>query len=696
MELRNRPRLDHDHDGEETPMTTTTDTSTSPARVFVRSLAGLALAVTFGCATLNPSGSHSSDPGGDGRPDIHSFSRPGEARVDHIGLDLDANFEKKILIGTATLLIDRALSGRRLVLDTRDLAIDGVRIGVWPEGETILESRRNRSTGQADDGALPHLARELPGAVWKGGIWKLGQRDPVLGSALEIELPPGANVVRITYASSPAASGLQWLDPAQTGSKTDPFLYSQSQAINARSWVPCQDSPSVRFTFDAIVKSPRPVVMAARSADSGPHDIGRAVEYRFEMTQPIPSYLLAIASGRIEKRDVGTRSAVWAEPEMVDPAARELADTGKMLAAAERLFGPYRWGRYDLLILPPSFPFGGMENPRMTFATPTIIVGDRSLVSLVAHEMAHSWSGNLVTNATWSDFWLNEGFTTYFERRILESVYGKDQADMEWVLGRELLDIAIRDFEKTPGDQLLHIDLGGRDPDDAVTDIAYEKGSLFVRMLEETYGREELDRFLRAWFDGHAFQSVTTADFRRFALENLVDSRSPLPGHEKPDLEFWIDRPGLAKNTPAVRSSLFGIVDAARKTWLAGGLPTAELGAGSWITQQWNHFLRGLPPDLPAGKLAELDESFHLTASRNSEILADWLVIAANREYAAADSTMEEFLVRVGRRKYVDPVYRALMKDPASRDRARKIYDEARPGYQAITRRTIDQIVGWK
>jgi aminopeptidase N len=384
----------------------------------------------------------------------------------------------------------------------------------------------------------------------------------------------------------------------------------------------------------------------------------------FEMTRPIPSYLIALAAGDLAFRELGPRSGVFAEPSVVEAAAREFADTEAMIRAVEEMYGPYRWGRYDLLVLPPSFPFGGMENPCLTFATPTILAGDKSLVSLVAHELAHSWSGNLVTNATWSDFWLNEGFTVYLERRVLEKVYGPARAQMEAVLGRRELDRELRGLPER--DRVLHLDLDGRDPDDGCTLVPYEKGALLLRTIEAEVGRERFDTFLRGYFDHFAFQSITTAQF----LDYL---RAHLP--VRIALDEWIFRPGVPAGAAEPQSDAFDRIEESDRT--------------GWTTHHWLHFLRTRKdPDMAA-----LDGEFHFTASGNSEILAQWLQMAVARNYAPAMDKVEQFLCSVGRRKFLKPLYTELMKTPQGRERARAIYAKARPGYHPISRGTIDGIV---
>ncbi len=455
--------------------------------------------------------------------DTHSYANPQVVRVNHVDLDWTVLFDKKILQGTATLSVERAANSQNapLILDTRDLRIERV--------ET--------SNG---------------GNLYKKTEYNVGAADKILGAPLTVQLPRNANLVRIYYSTSPNASGLQWLEPQQTAGKKLPFMFSQAQAIHARSFIPLQDSPQVRVTYTARVRTPKNLI-AVMSAEGNSQTNARNGDYKFKMTRAIPPYLIAVAVGDLQFRALGKRTGVYTEPSMIEKSAFELADTEKMVAATEKIYGAYRWGRYDLLVLPPSFPFGGMENPMLTFATPTILAGDKSLVSLVAHELAHSWSGNLVTNATWRDFWLNEGFTTYLERRIIEAVYGANRREMEAVLGRRSLEEEMAEMEMR--DQILHVELQGRDPDEGFTGVPYEKGALFLRYLEETFGREKFDRFVRGYFDSHAFQSITTETFIDYLQKNLIDKNADLVS--RADIDEWIEKAGLPKNAPQPKSDAF-------------------------------------------------------------------------------------------------------------------------------------------
>jgi leukotriene-A4 hydrolase len=386
---------------------------------------------------------------------------------------------------------------------------------------------------------------------------------------------------------------------------------------------------------------------------------------------------------------LGARTGVYAESSLVDAAAKEFAETEQMIQASEKLFGPYRWGRYDLLILPPSFPFGGMENPRLSFITPTVIAGDRSLTALIAHELAHSWSGNLVTNATWRDLWLNEGFTVFLQGRIMQAVYGERREAME-----EMLDLVTLKKELAtlpPADQILAIDLRGRDADDVFTQVPYIKGALFVSWLSSRFGHEQMDRFLREYFDEFAFQSISTEDFRSYLEAHLLPQK---PGAVKPaELDEWILKPGLPKSAVLPHSDAFALVDAVRKDWLAARIAAADLPGREWTTHEWVHFLDGMPAKLPAAKMAELDAAFALTATGNSEIAFNWLRLAIRNEYAPAEARLETYLTNIGRRRLIKPLYEDLMKTAAGAMRARAIYARARPNYHPIATASLDPIV---
>lgn len=590
--------------------------------------------------------------------DESSYAEPDKVVVKDLALDLKLDFDSKQIGGTATYTLEwKDKAAKQLVLDTRELTVEKV--------EAIA----------ADGKAAP-----LP--------FVLAPADKVFGSKLSIEAPDQPSKVLITYHTAPTASGLQWLEPSMTEGKKLPFMFSQSQAIHARSWVPLQDTPSVRFTYSAHVVS-RPDVMVLMSADNDPK-AARDGDYTFKMPQPIPSYLLAIAAGDLVFEPISGRSGVWAEPTMVGKAAKEFEDTEKMIGAAEKLYGEYRWGRYDMLVLPPSFPFGGMENPRLTFATPTVIVGDKSLVSLVAHELAHSWSGNLVTNASWKDIWLNEGFTTYVQGRITEALYGQEMAEMEREIDQNDLLAEVKDM--SPADQALALPpLTERDPDDALSQVAYVKGAWFLQFLEQRFGRATFDPFLRGWFDDHAFQSANTDQFVVYLKKNLLDKK---PGAvTDAELKAWLDEPGIPAFATKARSRNFSIVDTARIAWQGSGtLPSAQI-TGEWVTQEWVHFIDGLGKTLPVDKLAALDKAYHFTGTANGEIAMRWYPLAIRSGYTEANEPAAAFIERVGRRKLILPIYAELVKTPEGLAFAKAAFEKAKPGYHPITTASVQDML---
>ncbi len=585
---------------------------------------------------------------------MHSYSRPDEVAIKHLHLDLRVDFEKQIMSGFAKLTLDRKSEASQLILDSHGLDIAGVS---RPSGETLA--------------------------------WMLGDTDPQLGQPLVVELPPSATEIVVSYATRPTAEAVQWLLPEQTTDKQQPFLFTQSQAILARTWVPCQDSPAVRMSYSARVQVP-PQLLAVMSA-SNPQAKNATGVYEFEMRQPIPSYLLALAVGDLAFQELGPRSGVYAEPSVLEKAAWELSDTERMISAAEDLYGPYRWDRYDVIFLPSSFPFGGMENPRLTFATPTILAGDRSLVALIAHELAHSWSGNLVTNASWNDFWLNEGFTVYFEQRIMEAVYGRKYSEM---LARLSLDGLLSEISELEArDTWLKLDLTDRSPDDGMTSIAYDKGYFFLRMLEEKIGRETWDRFLRTYFDKFAFQSMTTEGFVDYLKANLdVDLGSGIDVES--GIDAWVYGPGLPANCPVVETAELARAAGASAAFLSG-TPAAQIDTEGWTTHHWNHFLRSFATVLTRKQMAELDAAFEFTDSGNSEITQDWLLHVIATGYEPGMAKLDTFLTSQGRRKFLEPLYKKLAQTPEGKQLATTIYTKARPSYHAVSRQTIDKVLGY-
>lgn len=586
--------------------------------------------------------------------DVHSFAKPEKAIVKHLELDLNVDFVTQIISGKASWTIENISGGTEIVFDSRQLQIQKVTLGT-DEKETTFT---------------------------------LGDEVKYLGQSLHVKIDPSTTRVTIYYSASKDAAAIQWLNPQQTAGKKYPFLFTQSQAILARTWIPCQDSPGIRFTYTAKISVPKDL-LAVMSAEN-PQAKNAEGKYSFKQPNPIPSYLMALAIGDLEFKSIDGRTGVYAEPVTLSKAVYEFADMGKMVHSAEKIYGPYKWGRYDVIVLPPSFPFGGMENPMLTFLTPTLIAGDRSLVSVIAHELAHSWSGNLVTNSTWNDFWLNEGFTTYFERRIVEDVYGKDEAGMQELLGFGGLQELIKEMGETNPDTKLKGNYEGRDPDEGVSEIAYEKGYSFLRTIEDAVGRQKFDIFLNEYFNAHAFRSVSSEVFLDDLETKLLKGDKNLK--DKIDPNQWVYQPGLPSNSPAVGSVKFKVLDSLLVKWAA--LSNADvLKSATLSSNESLYLISHLPENTTIDQMKVLDQVFKFTSSGNAEIQSSWYVLSIKKGYQPANKNIEAFLTTVGRRKFLMPLYKELVKTPEGKKWAKKIYVQARPNYHSVAYNTIDELL---
>ncbi|MFN6261768.1 MAG: M1 family metallopeptidase [Chromatiaceae bacterium] len=587
-------------------------------------------------------------------PDPHSFANFQQVRTRHLVLDLAVDFTRQQLTGFAEHQLERLdPSINRLVLDSRHLKITTV---------TFTND----------------------GVHWQKAAYLLGIEDALKGQPLTIQLQNNTKAVRVYYQTTPQASGLQWLTAAQTSEKKQPFLFSQSQAIHARSWIPLQDTPANRITYQARIKTPADL-LAVMSADNSAN-FNRNGDYQFDMPQPLPSYLIALAVGDLHFKAMSADTGVYAEKLWLDRATAEFSDTQKMMDAANQLFGKYPWKRYDLLVLPSSFPFGGMENPRLSFVTPTIITGDKSLISLVAHELAHSWSGNLVTNASWNDVWLNEGFTNYVENRIMQKVYGQPRADMELLLNVRALRNLLT--HQTPADSRLQADYRGRDPDEAFHQIPYVKGQLLLLTLAQHFGQAQFDQFLRDYFAHFAFQSIETESFVRYFQQQLNSKQS----FSEQALSRWLTAPGLPDELALPASDAFARVSVAQQQWLAGKAGLRLLPTAQWSVHEWLHFIDLLPRELTEQQLSELDLAFSLSQSSNAEIFTAWAQLVIPLNYQPIIQPLRQFLLSVGRQKFIVPLYSELKANPQWRSWARQVYREARPGYHPLAQQQLDKL----
>lgn len=577
--------------------------------------------------------------------DEHSYSKPELAVAKHLDLDIKVDFDTQTISGKASWTIDNISKGNEIIFDENTLNITKVTLGD-EEKETKFE---------------------------------LGKDTEFHGKPLHITIEPNTTKVNIYYNTTKDGVALQWLKPEQTADKKKPFVFSQGESVWSRTWIPCQDSPGVRFTYNAKVTVPKDL-LAVMSAVN-PQKKNETGVYTFKQDKAIPSYLMAISVGDIEFQAIDKRTGVYAEPSVLKSAAYEFAELGKMVNAAEKLYGPYRWGRYDVLVLPPSFPYGGMENPNLTFLTPGVLAGDRSLTSLLAHELGHSWSGNLVTNATWDDIWLNEGFTTYVEHRIGEAVFGKKEFDMQNVItNKELVD-NVAEYGDTNPDTRLKVSLTGRNPDDGISMIPYVKGYSFLRVIENAVGRDKFDPFIKNYFDSHAFQSITTEDFVKYLNENLIKGDKALA--DKIQLDNWIYKPGIPSNIVPVSSAEFDAIDAIQKSWREAGV--AGLSKKITTTAEKQHFIDHLPADITAKEMEAIDKEFNFTKGGNFIIKRQWFVQAIRHQYKAADPAIEQFLIGSSRTGSIMMLYKEMVKTPEGKVWAKKVFDKAKSGYHATT-----------
>ncbi|WP_053990276.1 M1 family metallopeptidase [Mangrovimonas sp. TPBH4] len=582
----------------------------------------------------------------------HSFAVPNKAYINHLNLDIEVDFNSQTIKGSATYDITNN-NASEIVLDSKFLNVKSV----LADGEETT--------------------------------FHLGDFDEFLGQPLHIDIKSDTKTITVFYETTEQTEALQWLAPQQTADKTHPFLFTQGQAILTRTWIPIQDSPQIRITYNATVKVPTEL-MAVMSAEN-PQEKNPEGLYHFQMKQPISPYLIALSVGNLEYRAISNRTGVYAETSMIDKVQNEFSEMDNMLKAAEALYGTYAWEQFDVIVLPPSFPFGGMENPRLTFATPTLIAGDKSLTSVIAHELAHSWSGNLVTNSTWNDFWLNEGFTVYFEIRIMEALYGKERANMLALIGRQDLEDEMEDLKDTPESTQLKLDLKNENPDDGMNSIAYDKGYRFLRTLEETVGRDKFDVFLKSYFTTNAFTTLTTEDFVNYLNTQLLE-----PNNITFNTEEWIYKPGIPSNAAVITSDKFNTAERTLEQYLNKNEVDTAL-TNNWTTQEWVHFIRNFPKTITSQQMALLDNAFDFTNSGNSHIAMVWFEQSILHDYRGndVDKNIASFLSHVGRRWYVETLFKAYKKADKVEE-ALSIYRETRGNYHSVTAGTIDTLLEYE
>jgi len=627
-------------------------------KIYKLSLLAIIILVAFSC-TQNTAG----------KPEIpsnivtnkvymkHSYSNVNKVKTVHLDLELDVNFESKVIYGVARHDIKQLKKVDTMILDVKNLDIQKITLG---EKEQEVETN-----------------------------YLLGQTDELLGQPLFVKIDTKTTKVNIYYKTTQKTEAIDWLPEALTQGKQHPFMYTQGEAILTRSWIPIQDIPSNRITYSADIKVPNNLI-ALMSADN-PVEKNETGLYHFEMKQAIPSYLISLAAGDIVYKELGPNCGVYAEPGLIDTCAYEFEDLPEMMNAAEKIYGKYRWEQYDVLVLPYSFPFGGMENPRLTFVSPTLLTGDRSLVSVIAHELAHSWSGNLVTNSTWEDFWLNEGFTVYFENRIMEELYGKEKADiLAFIEFQELQhELKVISSSEFPEDTQLKLDLKGRDPDAGMTSIAYVKGAFFLKTLENYVGRLKFDQFMKKYFNEYAFKTLTTQDFESFLNRNLL-----LPNKVEFNTKQWLYNPGLPSNCIKLNPPRFKKMQQLASDFYNGikGL-NSNLKRQDFLTQEWQVFIRALPAQIDTSLLIKIDQQLEFKSCGNSEIMTEWYVLAIKNNYKGVREEMYKFLTKVGRRKYIEPIYNALVQKEEDREWAIKTFEVAKSNYHYVSSNTIASIL---
>jgi hypothetical protein len=631
---------------------------------FLFYIAALSLVITGCDIDAEPLNKDKSNTGAVSGHDEHSFSNTDEIRTKHLDLEIDVDFEKKTIYGVARHHMERLKDTDTAVFD-----ING------PEIQKVTLGKKGHE---------------------KETDFIIGAPEKFLGQPLSIKIDKNTEYINIYYKTTENAGALDWMEPELTEGKKHPYLYTQGEAILTRTWIPVQGTPANRITYTADVTVPAEL-MAVMSA-SNPKEKNPEGKYHFEMKQPIPVYLIALTVGNLEYKSLSENCGIYTEPEMLSDAVWEFADLPKMIHAAENLYGPYQWEQYDVIVLPYSFPFGGMENPRLTFANPTLIAGDRSAVSVIAHELAHSWSGNLVTNASWNDFWLNEGFTVYFENRIMEELYGKEVADMLALIEFQELQAELESLREE--DTRLKLELKKRNPDDGMTSVAYVKGAFFLKTLERDFGRQRFDTFLKKYFKDHAFQTLTTEQFKKYLNDNLISQTNI-----KFNVDEWLYKPRLPKNCYAITSPRFEKIqklardfangkDIFKKPAMKKGkkqLPA--LSRDQYIPQEWQAFIRALPKKMDPERLALIDEKLGFSTWGNAEVATEWYVLAINSNYTAIRPQIKAFISRVGRRKFLLPIYTALHNNPASREWGLEVYKKVRNNYHPVSIMTLDDLL---
>ena len=559
--------------------------------------------------------------------DLSSLSNPNEVVVTNLKWEAAVDFDETNLVGKVTYTLQRnTRDAKRLCLDTSHLVIQGV------TGDTNV--------------SLSYKLHPVS--------------KPHLGQLLEINLDPSTKAVTVAYNTTPQSSASQWLPPSQTAGKKHPYLFTQCQAIHARSLFPCQDRPGVKMTYSAKITCPRWSTCVMSALLQKQEEVGDKIVFFFLQPVPISSYLVALAVGELAKVDICETVAIYSEPCVAEAAAHEFAQTNDFLKIATDLAGTeYVWKRYDLLCLPPSFPYGGMENPCLTFVTPTLLAGDRSLADVVAHEIAHSWTGNLVTNATWQHFWLNEGWTTWFQRKIMAKIHKDEKfVDFDAIGGYKTLQETV---EHMPDKFTSLIPLlGDTDPDEYYSSVPYEKGFNLLYSLEKRVGTPDFEAFFKAYVKTFAYKTLTSEDFKDFFI-TFFKGREEI---KTIDWEAWFHHPGMPPEVSVFDQSIAKEAQQLAGLWLAvdtngGALPDTDIS--SWTTNSVLCFLDALQGHtFKLSSIFAMNAKYGYAESHNAEILFRFcqLALAAKDRYILP--VVVRFITTQGRMKFTRPLYRSL------------------------------------
>lgn len=613
----------------------------------------------------------------DGEVDDHSYANVNQVRTKHLHLDLDVNFENKTIYGVARHDLGKHNSDN-VIFDTKYLQIQKI-----TSGEKGKE-------------------KELEFVI---GSW---DKDSILGQPLIVTLKKSERYINIYYQTTTKTVALEWLEPLQTRGKIHPILYTLGSPTSTRTWIPLQDSPTNRFTYSATVKVPKEL-MAVMSAENQVKRNSEGI-YKFSMKKPIPSYLVALSVGNYSYKRISDKCGIYSESEFLSQASDELEDLPKMMQITEKMFGPYQWGKYDLLIMPNSFPYGGTENPCLNFIHPTVLAGDKSLSLSLVKQLAHSWAGNLVTPRSWNDLWLNEGLTVYFEHRILEELEDNEYSNMLTLVKFNELKEEIKYLKKVNrlGDTHLKLDLKNRNPDTGVIEVSQIKGALFFKTLETKVGRKKIDEFLVNYLNSFAFQAISTEKFIEYFKNELID-----PIKLSFNIDEWIYQPGIPKNCINVNSERLNEMQKFAREFASGidifepktifePIPksrkikriTKQIKRSDYSTYEWIEFIRKLPKNISPEKMAMVDAYMNFSNWGNSEVMTEWYVLSIQSGYKPALSPMEEFVSRVGRSKYLLPIYAALNETEENRQLALSIFEIAKMNYHSISISAIENLLG--